>query len=152
MVSASAQSLRGFSHLVIIKTKLGISKRHRHNKLGISKRLPTQHRTTMMTGNNTPPTETKLAFTTSKEMKEEYITTCKTPFLKDNDTGSIPILPSGTRLQKWMNSEENEQNMAYINLMDMHKSRGYINDDKIIPIKNWCEIDASDDDNIDVNV
>ena len=46
-----------------------------------------------------------------------------------------------------MNSKENEQNMVYINLMDMHKSRGYINDDSIAPIENWCEIDESDDDN-----
>lgn len=36
--------------------------------------------------------------------------------------------------------------MVYVNLRDVHKSRGYSNDDSIAPIENRCEIDDSDDD------
>ena len=105
---------------------------------------------TMMTDNNNPPTETKLTFRTSQELKEEYITTGETLFFKDHATVPIPILPNGTRIQKWTHAKENKQNMAYVNLRDVNKSRGYVSYNSIAP---FCEIDESDvDDDTNHNI
>ena len=51
------------------------------------------------------------------------------------DTGSARTMPTSASLY-----------MVYVNLRDVHKSRGHINDDSIALIKNRCEIDDSDDD------
>jgi len=101
--------------------------------------------TTSMAGNNNRPRETELKIQTSDDFKRSYVTTCATAFLMDNAVGPAAILPSGTSIQKWIKQPPNKQNMVYVNLMDVNKSRGYINDDSIKPIENWCEIEESDD-------